>query len=89
MLSGIAPGRLIFFTYGIDAELFVGTNGDDAVAMAFASKKTLYPFSIKNRKLTDADVRELIRPELYEDFKKKYKLADKFTYILRNYNVQS
>ena len=60
--------------YNIDAELFEGTPGDQAVAMAAKSKKTLYPYSIKNRRLNDQDVKELIRPELYENFKKKHRV---------------
>ena len=59
-------------SYGISSELFEGVPGDRAVALAAKSKKTLYPYSIKNRILTDADVRQLIRPELYEEFKQRY-----------------
>ena len=59
--------------YNIDAELFEGTPGDRAVAMAQKAKKTLYPYSIKNRTLNDVDIEQLIRPELYEDFKKKHR----------------
>jgi len=33
--------------YGIDAELSVGTPGDQAVEMAEKANKVLYPFSIK------------------------------------------
>ena len=58
--------------YNIDAELFEGTPGDKAVALATKSEKTLYPYSIKNRRLNDQDVKELIRPELYENFIKKH-----------------
>ena len=58
--------------YNIDAELFEGTPGDRAVAMAKKSKKTLYPYSIKNRRLNDVDIEQLIRPELYEEFRKKH-----------------
>jgi len=59
--------------YGIDAELFKGTPGDRAVAMAEKAQKTLYPYSIKNRVLDDHDIEQLIRPELYEEFKKKHR----------------
>jgi GR25 family glycosyltransferase involved in LPS biosynthesis len=59
--------------YGIDAELFEGTPGDRAVAMAEKAQKTLYPYSIKNRVLDDHDIEQLIRPELYEEFKKKHR----------------
>lgn len=59
-------------SYGIDAELFEGIPGDVAVKLASKSKKTLYPYSIKNRILNDNDIKELIKPELYAEFKKKY-----------------
>lgn len=58
--------------YGIDAQLFEGVRGDDAVKMAAKAQKTLYPYSIKNRTLSEADVEALIRPELYQDFKERY-----------------
>ncbi len=59
-------------SYKLDAELFEGIRGDVAVKLAAKSKKTLYPYSIKNRLLDDNDLSQLIRPELYEEFKKKY-----------------
>lgn len=59
--------------YEIDAELFEGTPGDQAVKMAAKAKKKLYPYSIKSRKLTERDIKELIRPELYENFKKDHR----------------
>lgn len=59
--------------YNIDAELFEGTPGDQAVKMATKAKKKLYPYSIKSRKLTERDIKELIRPELYENFKKDHR----------------
>lgn len=59
--------------FGIAAELFEGTPGDRAVAMAEKARKTLYPYSIKNRVLDDHDIRALIRPELYEEFKRKHR----------------
>ena len=58
--------------FGLDAELFEGTTGDEAVKMAEKAKKTLYPYSIKNRVLSEDEVKELIRPELYENFKKQH-----------------
>jgi GR25 family glycosyltransferase involved in LPS biosynthesis len=58
--------------YGIDAELFAGTPGDQAVKLATRSGKSLYPYSIKNRSLNDKEIAELIRPELYENFRKRY-----------------
>jgi GR25 family glycosyltransferase involved in LPS biosynthesis len=59
-------------SYGLDAYLHEGVPGDVAVKLAAKSKKTLYPYSIKNRTLSDADIRRLIRPELYEEFKERY-----------------
>jgi len=58
--------------YGIDANLFEGIKGDDAVRLAAKSKKTLYPFSIKNQKLGEREIKEYIRPELWEEFKKEF-----------------
>lgn len=55
-------------SYNLDAELFEGTNGDVAVALAKKSKKILYPFSIKNRKLTGAEIQKFIKPELWDEF---------------------
>lgn len=55
--------------YGHDAELFEGTTGDQAVKMAAKAKKVLYPFSIKNQKLGEREIKEYIRPELWEEFK--------------------
>lgn len=60
-------------SYNIDAELFEGVPGDQAVQMATKAEKTLYPYSIKNRVLDDRDIKKLIRPELYEEFKKKHR----------------
>jgi hypothetical protein len=60
-------------SYGLAAELFEGTPGDQAVKLAEKGRKTLYPYSIKNRVLDEHDVRNLIRPELYDDFVKRHK----------------
>jgi len=59
-------------SYGIQANLFEGTPGDKAVEMANKGRKTLYPYSIKNRKLTEDEIKKIIRPELYDDFKIKH-----------------
>ena len=59
-------------SYRLDAELFEGIPGDLAVKLAAKSKKKLYPYSIKNRLLDEQDLQQLIRPELYEEFLKKY-----------------
>jgi hypothetical protein len=65
--------------YGIDANLFEGTNGDQAVKMAAKSQKVLYPFSIKNQQLGEREIKEYIRPELCDEFKKN--LCNSFNYI--------
>lgn len=59
-------------SYGIDAERVAGVPGDQAVALAQRAKKTLYPFSIKSRELTDRQIQQLVRPELWDDFRDKY-----------------
>jgi GR25 family glycosyltransferase involved in LPS biosynthesis len=66
-------------SYNVDAHLFEGIPGDLAVRLAAKSKKTLYPYSIKNRDVNDEDLRRLIRPELYEEFKERYhyKIAER------------
>jgi hypothetical protein len=66
-------------SYNVDAHLFEGVPGDLAVRLAAKSKKTLYPYSIKNRDVSDDDLRRLIRPELYEEFKERYhyKIAER------------
>lgn len=58
--------------YKIDAELFIGTAGNDAVKLAEKSNKSLYPYSIKNRILKEDEVKELIRPEHWGRFKSQY-----------------
>jgi hypothetical protein len=59
-------------SYGLDAYLHEGIPGDVAVKLAAKSKKTLYPYSIKNCPITDAGLKRLIRPELYKEFKERY-----------------
>jgi GR25 family glycosyltransferase involved in LPS biosynthesis len=62
----------ILRSYRIKTELFEGISGDVAVKLAQKAGKVLYPYSIKNRQLDEKDIENLIRPELYEEFKKKY-----------------
>lgn len=57
--------------YGHDAELFEGTRGDEAVELAARAKKVLYPFSIKNHRLSEREILEYIKPELQDEFKKE------------------
>jgi hypothetical protein len=54
--------------YGIEAELFEGTLGTSAVDMAAEQGKKLYPFSIKNKKISRGDLEKYIRPELFNEF---------------------
>jgi hypothetical protein len=58
--------------YGIDAKLFEGTEGDQAVKLAAKGNKILYPFSIKNQKLNERELKEYIRPELWDEFKTEF-----------------
>ena len=58
--------------YGIDAMLSEGTAGDQAVKMAEKAKKVLYPFSIKNQRLGNHEIREYIKPELWNEFEKEF-----------------
>jgi len=58
--------------YGIDVELFEGTKGDHAVAMAKKSQKVLYPFSIKNQQLGQREIQDYIKPELWDEFKTEF-----------------
>ena len=60
-------------SYGIEAELFNGINGNDAVAAAKKSGKTLYPYSIKNYELNKKEILELVRPELRDTFHDTYR----------------
>jgi hypothetical protein len=59
-------------SFGINASLFEGTNGTDAVKLAAKGRKTLYPYSIKNKELSDDDLRSLLKAEHYDNFKNKY-----------------
>jgi len=54
--------------YGIDANLFEGVNGDIAVDLARRSRKKLYPYSIKNRKLTQNEVKGMLRDDYQDTF---------------------
>lgn len=58
--------------YGLDAELFAGTDGTDAVELAHHEKRVVYPYSIKTRKLSDPELAQYIRPELWDQFKKEH-----------------
>lgn len=59
-------------SFGIDAELFEGMDGDTAVAQAQQSKRVLYPYSMKNRELTRDQVQKFIRPSMWERFQEQH-----------------
>ena len=54
--------------FGLDSHLHVGTNADQAMANITKDKRTLYPFSIKNRELSPTELYHYIRPELWNEF---------------------
>lgn len=55
-------------SYGLDAHLYAGTPGDQAVMRAQSENRVVYPFSIKNTELRPEEVRNFIRPELWNEF---------------------
>ena len=59
-------------SYGIKSELFSGIDGPTAVKRATKERKTLYPYSIKNQKLSTEDLRQYIKPELFDNFIKEH-----------------
>lgn len=54
--------------FGVQAEFFSGITGDVAVEKAAKDHKSPYPFSIKSDLLTNEDLKQWIKPELYNDF---------------------
>ena len=58
--------------YGIDASLFQGISGDKATQLAAKAGKTLYPYSIKSRKLSDLEIKKLLRKEYQNNFLSKH-----------------
>lgn len=59
-------------SYGLDAEKFPGTPGNLATELIKKDERVLYPYSIKSRDLPEEEIKELIRPEIYEEFLQKY-----------------
>ena len=59
-------------SYNIDAMLFEGTPGDVGVKQAEKAKKTLYPYSIKNRVVDSNEIDKYLKDHLKEEFKEKY-----------------
>lgn len=58
--------------YDIDAELYAGTNGQQAIAQAEKANKTLYPYGIKNREVPWSEVLSYIQPQYVEKFNRGY-----------------
>lgn len=58
--------------YKIDAELFAGVSGVEAMERVEQKNKTLYPFGIKNHELTHTDILPYIIPELQDEFREKF-----------------
>lgn len=54
--------------FGLEVHMHVGTNADQAMANIAKDKRILYPFSIKSRELNPEEMRQYIRPELWESF---------------------
>lgn len=59
-------------SYGLDSSLFTGIPGNVAVKLAQREGRTVYPYSMKSRVLNEDDIKELVRPEVYEEFKKNF-----------------
>ena len=60
------------WSYGIDAELYVGTSGEQGVTRAQKANKIAYPYGIKNRELPWPELLSYIRPEYVEKFNHGY-----------------
>lgn len=61
-------------SYKLEPELFEGIKGDEAIKQAKKAGKTLYPFSIKNRRLSTSEIQEYIKPELWSAFIKQHEV---------------
>lgn len=59
-------------SYNIDAELFIGTPGDEAVKRAEKANKVLYPYSIKNSDTNIDGIRHYIKDNLQKEFENKF-----------------
>jgi hypothetical protein len=59
-------------SFGLDAHLHVGTNAEQAAANVAKDKRILYPFSIKNKEITNKELKSFIRPELWNQFEFEY-----------------
>jgi hypothetical protein len=59
-------------SYGLDANLYEGTTGTVALKKLEKDKRQLYPYSIKSRELTEDQVKHIVRPEFWQEFKQNY-----------------
>lgn len=59
--------------YYIDANLFTGVNGDDAIKLATKAGKTLYPYSIKSRRLSNEEIEQMLLKKYRENFFVKHR----------------
>jgi GR25 family glycosyltransferase involved in LPS biosynthesis len=59
-------------SYDINAELFEGTNGTNAVKLARNENRVVYPYSIKSQQVGNNELEQYIRPELWEEFKQSH-----------------
>lgn len=55
--------------FGIDADLFVGIPGDQAIKIVQQDSRAIYPFGIKTTPLEPNDLKRYIKPELWEEFR--------------------
>lgn len=58
--------------FGLEPQLFRGIPGDHAVELARKSKKTLYPYGIKNNLINHSKLLDMISPEHRENFSNEY-----------------
>lgn len=62
----------ILKSYGLEATLYEGTPGTAAMKNLEKDKRQLYPYSIKSRELSENEVKLLVRPEYWNEFKQNY-----------------
>jgi GR25 family glycosyltransferase involved in LPS biosynthesis len=59
-------------SYGLDANLYEGTTGTQALKKLEKDKRQLYPYSIKSRELSEDQVKHIVRPERWQEFKQNH-----------------
>ena len=70
--------------YGHTTEFFDGVPGDQAVERALKEKRQPYPYSIKSSPVTAAELKNWIKPELYDEFLERH-----FWKIIQRYPLGS